>query len=76
MVSRPRRARGDRSCQQIEKLKLSPAALVASLTATDQHYKAIADFMAPQGKFGLIDNPAEFTIGMFKGKRSRSTGKR
>ena len=44
--------------EQIEKLKLSPVALVASLTATDQHYKAIADFMAPQGKFGLIDNPA------------------
>jgi zinc-binding alcohol dehydrogenase family protein len=54
--------------EQIEKLKLPPVALVASLTATDQHYKAISDFMAPQGKFGLIDNPAEFTVGMFKGK--------
>jgi NADPH2:quinone reductase len=54
--------------EQIEKLKLPPVALVASLTATDQHYKAIADFMAPQGKFGLIDDPAEFTVGVFKGK--------
>ena len=54
--------------EQIEKLKLSPVALVASLNATDEHYKAIADFMAPQGKFGLIDNPAEFTIGVFKDK--------
>ncbi len=54
--------------EQIEKLKLPPVALVASLTFTDQHYKAIADFMAPQGKFGLIDDPAEFTVSVFKGK--------
>ncbi len=54
--------------EQIEALKVPPVALVASLTATDQHYKAIAEFMAPQGKFGLIDDPAEFSIGAFKGK--------
>ncbi|MGE5157611.1 MAG: zinc-binding alcohol dehydrogenase family protein [Gemmatimonas sp.] len=54
--------------EQIDALKLPPVALVASLTATDQHYKAIADVMAPQGKFGLIDDPAEFTVGVFKGK--------
>jgi NADPH2:quinone reductase len=54
--------------EQIEKLKLSPVALVASLTNTDQHYKAIADLMAPQGKYGLIDDPPEFNVGVFKGK--------
>jgi zinc-binding alcohol dehydrogenase family protein len=54
--------------EQIETLKPPPVALVASLTFTDQHYKAIAEFMAPQGKFGLIDDPAEFTVGVFKGK--------
>jgi len=54
--------------EQIEKLKLPPVALVASLTFTDQHYKAIAEFMAPQGKFGLIDVPPEFTMSAFKGK--------
>ena len=54
--------------EQIEKLKLPPVALVASLTFTDQHYKSIAEFMAPQGKFGLIDDPAEFTMSTFKGK--------
>jgi NADPH2:quinone reductase len=54
--------------EQIEKLKAPPVGLVASLTFTDQHYKAIADFMAPQGKFGLIDDPAEFTVSAFKGK--------
>src|SRR3982074_145221 len=54
--------------EQIEKLKVPPVALVASLTYTDQHYKGIADLMAPQGKFGLIDDPPEFTMSAFKGK--------
>ncbi|HEY0848532.1 MAG TPA: zinc-binding alcohol dehydrogenase family protein, partial [Bradyrhizobium sp.] len=54
--------------EQIEALRLPPVALVASLTFTDQHYKAIAEFMAPQGKFGLIDDPPEFTMSVFKGK--------
>src|SRR3954453_13056848 len=52
----------------IEKLKRPPVALVASLTFTDQHYKAIAELMAPQGKFGLIDDPPEFNVSAFKGK--------
>ena len=53
---------------QIEKLKVPPVALVASLTFTDQHYRAIAELMAPQGKFGLIDDPPEFNVSAFKGK--------
>jgi NADPH2:quinone reductase len=54
--------------EQIEKLKLPPVALIASLTNTDQHYKALAEIIAPQGKFGLIDDPAEFNVSVFKGK--------
>jgi zinc-binding alcohol dehydrogenase family protein len=54
--------------EQIEALKLPPVGLVASLTFTEQHYKSIAEFMAPQGKFGLIDDPPEFTMSVFKGK--------
>jgi zinc-binding alcohol dehydrogenase family protein len=54
--------------EQIEKLKLPPVALVASLTYTDQHYKAIAELMAPQGRFALIDDPPEFNVAAFKGK--------
>jgi zinc-binding alcohol dehydrogenase family protein len=54
--------------QQLERLKLPPVALVASLTFTEQHYKAIAEFIAPQGKFGLIDDPPEFNVSVFKGK--------
>jgi NADPH2:quinone reductase len=53
---------------QIEALKLPPVGLVASLTFTDQHYKAVAELMAPQGRFGLIDDPGEFNAAVFKGK--------
>jgi NADPH2:quinone reductase len=49
-------------------LKLPAVGLVASLTFTDQHYKGIADIIAPQGRFGLIDDPAEFNVAVFKGK--------
>jgi len=54
--------------EQVEKLKVAPVALIASLTNTDQHYKALADVIAPQGKYGLIDDPAEFNVSVFKGK--------
>jgi len=54
--------------EQIEALKVPPVALVASLTNTDQHYKALAELMAPQGKYGLIDDPPEFNVAAFKGK--------
>ncbi|RYX98549.1 MAG: zinc-binding alcohol dehydrogenase family protein, partial [Bradyrhizobiaceae bacterium] len=53
---------------QIEALKLPPVALIASLTGTEQHYKALADLIAPQSKFGLIDDPAEFSMIAFKNK--------
>ena len=54
--------------EQIDKLKLPPVALIASLTNTGDHYKALADIIAPQGKYGLIDDPAEFNVAAFKGK--------
>lgn len=53
---------------QVEALKVPPVTLVASLTATDQHYEALADLMAPQGKFGMIDDPPVFNFAVFKGK--------
>jgi NADPH2:quinone reductase len=54
--------------EQIDGLKLPPVALIAGLTNTDQHYKALAEIIAPQGKFGLIDDPSEFNVSVFKGK--------
>jgi zinc-binding alcohol dehydrogenase family protein len=53
---------------QIETLKLPQVGLVASLTFTEQHYKSIAEIMAPQARFGLIDDPPEFNVAVFKGK--------
>ena len=35
---------------------------VVSLTHTDKHFAAIAELIAPQGKFGLIDDPAPGSI--------------
>ena len=46
----------------------SDVVTVASLTQTDQHMKALADIIAPQGRFGLIDDPPGFDISLFKGK--------
>ena len=54
--------------EQIEALKLPPVSLIASLTQTDQHMKALADIVAPQGRFGLIDDPPAFDVSLFKGK--------
>ena len=54
--------------EQIEKLKIPPVGLIASLTGTEQHYKALAEIIAPQGKYGLIDDPSEFNVAAFKGK--------
>jgi zinc-binding alcohol dehydrogenase family protein len=54
--------------EQIDKLKPPPVALIASLTNTEQHYKALAEIIAPQGKYGLIDDPQEFNVSAFKGK--------
>ncbi|NGX99627.1 MAG: zinc-binding alcohol dehydrogenase family protein [Candidatus Afipia apatlaquensis] len=53
---------------QIAALKVSPVALIAALTNTDQHFAALADIVAPQGKIGLIDDPASLNVNLLKGK--------
>jgi zinc-binding alcohol dehydrogenase family protein len=47
---------------EITKAGLPAPNLVISLTQTDQHFKQIAELIAPQGRFGLIDDPAPGTI--------------
>jgi zinc-binding alcohol dehydrogenase family protein len=54
--------------EQIEKLKVPPVALIASLTATDKHFPALVDILAPQGAIGLIDDPATLDALPLKGK--------
>ena len=41
---------------------------VVSLTHTDQHFDQIVQLIAPQGKFGLIDDPASLDVGKLKRK--------
>ena len=54
--------------EQIDQLKLPPVRLIASLTNTDQHFPALVDILAPQGKIGLIDDPAALNATLLKGK--------
>ncbi|CAN5471457.1 zinc-binding alcohol dehydrogenase family protein [soil metagenome] len=53
---------------QIAALKIPPVALIAALTNTEQHFPALADIIAPQGKLGLIDDPASLNVNLLKGK--------
>lgn len=51
------------------KTGLPAPAYVVSLTQTDQHFAQIAELIAPQGRFGLIDDPAPGSIDIGKLKR-------
>lgn len=52
----------------LKELGLAPH-YVVGLTHTDRHFPAIAEIIAPQGKFGLIDDPDPATIDMSLFKR-------
>jgi zinc-binding alcohol dehydrogenase family protein len=54
--------------EQITALKLPPVTLIAALTNTETHFPALADILAPQGKVGLIDDPATLNVSLLKGK--------
>jgi len=53
---------------QLEALGLAYVDYIAALTDTDQHLDAIADVIAPQGRFSVIDDPPVLDIMRFKGK--------
>lgn len=53
---------------QVEALELGAPGFVFSTTQTDQHLADIAELIAPQGRLGLIDDPADFSIMPFKQK--------
>lgn len=54
--------------EQVKALGLGEPAFVFSTTNTDQHLGAIAELIAPQGRFALIDDPATLDISGFKRK--------
>jgi NADPH2:quinone reductase len=53
---------------QIEALNLPPVALIASLTGTEQHFAALVDILAPQGRIALIDDPSTLNAMPLKAK--------
>jgi NADPH:quinone reductase len=53
---------------QIEALGLGAPGFVFSTTHTSHHILAIADLIAPEGRFGLIDNPQVLDVVPFKQK--------
>jgi NADPH2:quinone reductase len=59
---------------QIGKLGCGPPGFVLSTTHTGAHLPAIAELIAPQGRFALIDDAPVFDINPFKPRASRRTG--
>ena len=43
--------------EQLQAIGIPQVELIASLNGTDTHYDALVEVLAPQGKFGLIDDP-------------------
>ncbi|MBA5636055.1 zinc-binding alcohol dehydrogenase family protein [Duganella sp. LX20W] len=54
--------------QELARLGLPPVHYVASLNQTAQHWNAIAELVAPQGKVALIDDPAAIDVRLLKRK--------
>ena len=53
---------------QIAELNIGAPAFVFSTTHTEQHASDIAELIAPQGRFGLIDDPKALDVMLFKRK--------
>ncbi|MBY0236505.1 MAG: zinc-binding dehydrogenase, partial [Burkholderiaceae bacterium] len=55
--------------QELQNAGLQAPHYVVSLTQTGQHFDQIAELIAPQGRFGLIDDPAPGSVDISKLKR-------
>ncbi len=53
---------------QLRAVGLPAIEYIAGLTATERHLPAIAEIIAPQGRFGLIDDPRSLDATLFKRK--------
>lgn len=54
--------------EELKRIGVPQVEYVASLTQTDKHFASIPDIIAPQGKFGLIDDPAILDVVPLKRK--------
>lgn len=53
---------------QIAELGIGAPSFVLSTTQTDSHAEDIAELIAPQGRFALIDDPVALNVALFKRK--------
>ncbi|MDB5774689.1 MAG: NADPH:quinone reductase and related Zn-dependent oxidoreductase [Herbaspirillum sp.] len=54
--------------QELKKIGIPQARYIAGLNQTDQHFPEIVESIAPQGRFGLIDDPEHLDVRLFKRK--------
>ena len=54
--------------EELRRIGIPLVSHIVSLTQTDLHYPEIVEVIAPQGKFGLIDDPTSIDITKLKGK--------
>ncbi len=53
---------------ELKRIAIPQVDYVVSLNQTDQHFAEIAEVIAPQGKFGLIDDPKSLDVSLLKRK--------
>ena len=56
------------SAAELKRIGIPQVTHLVSLTQTDRHFPEIVEVIAPQGKFGLIDDPKILDINPFKRK--------
>jgi len=54
--------------EELKRIGIPQVKYVAGLTQTGSHLSEIIEMLAPQGKFGLIDDPGPVDISLFKHK--------
>ena len=54
--------------EELKKIGIDNASHIVSLNSTDQHFAQIVETIAPQGKFGLIDDPQPIDVSKLKRK--------
>ena len=53
---------------EVRALGIQHVEYVASLTNSEQHLAQVAELIAPQGRYGIIDDPKTFDVTLFKRK--------
>lgn len=54
--------------EQLKQIGAPPVRYVAGLNATEQHFPALVELLAPQGKIGVIDDPKTLDVKPLKSK--------